>query len=202
MLVFSQIFQGGKSTRRHLVQVSFNMMMKNKVLPIDHNEDQNQQIFIIRIFQGKYDLLIFEFSKFNAMIQIPPSYQSKLLSLSGIFCSHISQSLEEAKAEQEEVEANRQEEMREIVTERRCGAGAQHLLWGAAGPLLGTTAVLVGFVLWPTENVFLHPAHWFECMLQCGVVWMGECHEKVGDYLSSLKISDLNFLFKNIMYKF
>ena len=64
--------------------------------------------------------------------------------------------------------------MQGIVMERRGGIGACALLWAGFGPLLGILAVLVGFVLWPTENVFLHPDHWFECMLQCGVVWMGE----------------------------
>ena len=66
--------------------------------------------------------------------------------------------------------------MHGIVIERRGGIGARALLWAGFGPLLGTLAVLVGFVLWPTENVFLHPNHWFECMLQCGVCWMGMFH--------------------------
>ena len=94
---------------------------------------------------------------------------------SGIFGCHIPQTLEEARTEQEIACRRREEEMQGIVLERRCGAGARALLWTGFGPLQGTLAVLVGFVLWPTENVFLHPNHWFECMLQCGVVWMGEC---------------------------
>ena len=64
--------------------------------------------------------------------------------------------------------------MQGIVMEGGRGGGARALLWAGFGPLLGTLAVLVGFVLWPTENVFLHPDHWFECMLQCGVVAMGK----------------------------
>ena len=99
---------------------------------------------------------------------------TNLCDLLGIFCSHMSQSLEEARLAQEAACSRREEEMKGIVMERRGGIGARALLWAGFGPLLGTLAVLVGFVLWPTENVFLHPNHWFECMLQCGVCWMGE----------------------------
>ena len=81
--------------------------------------------------------------------------------------------------------------MQGIVMERRGGIGARALLWAGFGPLLGTLAVLVGFVLWPTENVFLHPNHWFECMLQCGVCWMGELH------YNPLKNQLINQIFKN-----
>ena len=78
--------------------------------------------------------------------------------------------------EQEAACSRREEEMQGIVMGGRRGGGARALLWAGFGPLLGTLAVLVGFVLWPTENVFLHPDHWFECMLQCGVVAMGQWH--------------------------
>ena len=76
--------------------------------------------------------------------------------------------------EQEATCSRREEEMQGIVMEGRGGVRVKALLWAGFGPLLGTLAVLVGFVLWPTENVFLHPDHWFECMLQCGVVAMGK----------------------------
>ena len=66
--------------------------------------------------------------------------------------------------------------MQGIVMEGRRGARARTLLWAGFGPLLGTLSVLGGFVLWPTENVFLHPGHWYQCMLQCGVFPMGEWH--------------------------
>ena len=44
-------------------------------------------------------------------------------------------------------------------------------------------------MLWPTKNVFHHPDHWYECMLQCGVVWMGEFYRLVGLFFC---ISNLN----------
>ena len=71
--------------------------------------------------------------------------------------------------------------MQGIVMEGRGGAGVKALLWAGFGPLLGTLSVLGGFVLWPTENVFLHPDHWYECMLQCGVFPMGEWHYNLQD---------------------
>ena len=44
-------------------------------------------------------------------------------------------------------------------------------------------------MLWPTKNVFHHPDRWYECMLQCGVVWMGEFYRLVGLFFC---ISNLN----------
>jgi hypothetical protein len=38
----------------------------------------------------------------------------------------------------------------------------------------GFSIVLIGFVLWPTSDVLHHPEHWYECMLQCSIVWCGE----------------------------
>ena len=86
----------------------------------------------------------------------------------------MSQSLEEARIAQEAACSRREEEMQGIVMEGRRGAGVKALLWAGFGPLLGTLSVLGGFVLWPTENVFLHPGHWYQCMLQCGVFPIGE----------------------------
>ena len=147
-------------------------MTKNKVQPLSYQEDKvhpfihheeeknNEDICFVKLFKG---MEIFFKNSCNVTFDI-----------SGIFCAHICQSLEEAKKEQEADCSRREEEMQGIVLERRGGIGARALLWAGFGPLIGTLAVLVGFVLWPTENVFLHPDHWFECMLQCGVVWMGE----------------------------
>ena len=78
--------------------------------------------------------------------------------------------------EQEATCSRREEEMQGIVMEGGRGARARALLWAGFGPLLGTLAVLLGFVLLPTKNVFLHPDHWYECMLQCSVIPMGEWH--------------------------
>ena len=149
-------------------------MTKNKVKPLSYQEDKvhpfvhheeennNEDICFVKLFKG---MEIFFKNSCNVTFDI-----------SGIFCAHICQSLEEAKKEQEAACCRREEEMQGIVMERRGGIGARALLWAGFGPLIGTLAVLVGFVLWPTENVFLHPNHWFECMLQCGVCWMGELH--------------------------
>lgn len=93
--------------------------------------------------------------------------------LKSIFASTIKQTLEEAKELNDDLCTKREEEMESIVVHRNCSVSWWNLLWGLVGTVLGMAAVFIGFVLWPTENVFLHPDHWYECMLQCGIVWIG-----------------------------
>ena len=84
--------------------------------------------------------------------------------------------------EQEAACSRREEEMQGIVMEGGRGGGARDLLWAGFGPLLGTLAVLGAFVLWPTENVFLHPDQWYQCMLQCGIFPTGEWHHNLQSF--------------------
>ena len=91
-----------------------------------------------------------------------------------IFASTIHQSLEEAKDNYDDLCSKREAEMESIVLHKKCSVPWVNMLWGLVGMVLGMTAVFIGFVLWPTENVFLHPDHWYECMLQCGIVWVGK----------------------------
>ena len=42
-----------------------------------------------------------------------------------------------------------------------------YFLSGIAGTTFGALLVLVLYVLMPNNNVFLHPDHWYDCMLQC-----------------------------------
>ena len=91
-----------------------------------------------------------------------------------IFASTIKETLEEAEKNYEELCLKRELEMESIVLYKKCSVPWLNMLWGLVGTLLGMVAVFIGFVLWPTENVFLHPDHWYECMLQCGIVWVGK----------------------------
>ena len=91
-----------------------------------------------------------------------------------IFASTIKQTLEEVKDNYDELCTRREVEMKGIVLRNRCTVPLKNLMWSLVGTVLGMIAVFIGFVLWPTENVFLHPDHWYECMLQCGIVWVGE----------------------------
>ena len=94
--------------------------------------------------------------------------------LNTIFASTIKQTLEEVKENYDDLCTRREEEMKGIVLRNRCTVSLKNLMWSLVGTVLGMIAVFIGFVLWPTENVFLHPDHWYECMLQCGIVWVGE----------------------------
>ena len=95
-----------------------------------------------------------------------------------IFVSTIKETLEEARDKYEELCTKRELEMESIVLHKKCSVPWLNILWGLVGTLLGMVAVFIGFVLWPTENVFLHPDHWYECMVQCGIVWVGKLFPK------------------------
>ena len=95
--------------------------------------------------------------------------------LQAIFASTIHQTLEEAEDHHNDICTQREKEMESIALHQYCSVSWWYLLWALVGPAIGIAAVFIGFVLWPTENVFLHPDHWYECMLQCGVVWIGMC---------------------------
>ena len=69
---------------------------------------------------------------------------------------------------------NRKNAIEAVVLHTQCPVSWWNGMWAFLGIVMGTAAVFVGFVLWPTENVVLHADHWYECMLQCGIVWMGK----------------------------
>ena len=94
--------------------------------------------------------------------------------LSTIFASTIKQTLDEVRENYDYLCKRCEVEMKGIVLRNSCTVPLKNLMWGLVGTVLGMIAVFIGFVLWPTENVFLHPDHWYECMLQCGIVWVGE----------------------------
>ena len=70
-----------------------------------------------------------------------------------IFASTIRQSLEEAKENYDDLCTKREAEMESIVLHKTCSVSWLNMLWGLVGTVLGMTAVFIGFVLWPTENV-------------------------------------------------
>ena len=90
-----------------------------------------------------------------------------------IFSSPIHETLQEAKENHDIVRARRQKLMASIVMDGKCRASWWNMLWCLVGTGLGMSAVFIGFVLWPTENIFSHPDQWYQCMLQCGIVWIG-----------------------------
>ena len=137
--------------------------------------------------QITYILLIFKIWKISYFIKNKEeeNINKKLSCLSQIWntivASTIRQSLEEAKENYDDLCTKREAEMESIVLHKKCSVSWVNMLWGLVGTVLGMTAVFIGFVLWPTENVFLHPDHWYECMLQCGIVWVGKLVVGGGD---------------------
>ena len=91
-----------------------------------------------------------------------------------IFSSNIRETLDESNEMCINLRHAREEELKNIVNDQRCSSSYWTFLWPLAGSCLGMIFVLLGFVFWPTENLFLHPDTWWHCVLQCGFVWMGE----------------------------
>ena len=94
-----------------------------------------------------------------------------------VFSSTIKETVDEVYDKIATNNARREEEIRQIVVEGVCTVSLWNLLWQSAGICLGMLAVMAGFVFWPTDNVFLEPHRWYQCVLQCGVVWIGQCFQ-------------------------
>ena len=141
----------------------------NRVQPLDIHDLENK-LFNYRDIEKKE-----ENNESSCFVQI---WQS-------IFASTIKETLEEARENYEELCTKRELEMKSIVLHKKCSVPWLNILWGLVGTLLGMVAVFIGFVLWPTENVFFHPDHWYECMLQCGIVWVGKLLPEINTHYSS-----------------
>ena len=80
--------------------------------------------------------------------------------------------------------------MRKIVLHNQCNSPWHSVLKGLMGTILGLyhwsnhsfkknfvsgfCLVVTGFVIWPSSNILLLPNAWYECMLQCGILWCGK----------------------------
>ena len=91
-----------------------------------------------------------------------------------LFASTIKESLDEVDDKIENLCTSRKEEIERIVRDGQCSVPARYFLWIFAGIGMGIAAVFVGFVFWPRDNVFLHQEYWYQCLLPCILVWMGE----------------------------
>ena len=105
---------------------------------------------------------------------------------SALFSSTITDSVEEVYEKIGIKDASKEEEIKRIVVEGVCTVSVWNILWQCVGIFLGMVAVLVGFVFWPTDNVFLDPQNWYQCVLQCGFVWIGQLFIMSHSYQCSL----------------
>ena len=96
-----------------------------------------------------------------------------------VFAPTIKETLEQADEKFENFVTKRENEINSIVRDGKCSLPWWYFLWVFVGIGLGIVAVCIGFVFWPTDNVFLEPEKWYQCVLQCGLVWIGKIrHEK------------------------
>ena len=94
-----------------------------------------------------------------------------------LFKSTILISYEEAKANYKDKSIRRDSQLNYIIDQGGCPISFMNVLWAFPGIVLGMAFVLIGFVFWPTENVFQYPNTWWICVLQCGFVWIGKLKE-------------------------
>ena len=90
------------------------------------------------------------------------------------FGSSINKSLEEVKENHENTCIRRRQGVQSILLDQQFNGSWWNLMWILPGLVIGATAVFLGFVLVPFENVFHKPEHWYEMMLQCATVGLGK----------------------------
>ena len=90
-----------------------------------------------------------------------------------VFGSSIHLTLDEADELNDDHRKKRDDEMESIVLHGKCSVSWWHSLWGVLGTVMGLAAAMGGIIMLPTGNVFIDPSYWYECMLQCGILWIG-----------------------------
>ena len=93
---------------------------------------------------------------------------------SNLFSSTIEDSVAEVYEKISIKNTRREAEIKRIVVDGVCTVSFWNILWQIAGVGLGVVGVLLGFVFWPSDNVFMEPQKWYQCVLQCGSVWTGQ----------------------------
>ena len=91
-----------------------------------------------------------------------------------VFAPTIKETLEQADEKFDNLVTQREHEINSIVLDGKCSLPWWYFLRVFVGIGLGIVAVCIGFVFWPTDNVFIEPDKWYQCVLQCGLVWIGK----------------------------
>ena len=110
----------------------------------------------------------------NTIEAHPPPITCISRAWSNLFSSTIEDSVVEVYEKISIKNAKKEAEIKEIIVNGVCTASFWNILWQITGIGLGALGVLVGFVFWPADNVFMEPQKWYQCVLQCGSVWIGQ----------------------------
>ena len=110
----------------------------------------------------------------NTIDAHPPPKTCISRAWSNLFSSTIEDSVVEVYEKISIKNDKREAEIKEIIVNGVCTVSFWNILWQITGIGLGALGVLVGFVFWPADNVFMEPQKWYQCVLQCGSVWIGQ----------------------------
>jgi hypothetical protein len=106
----------------------------------------------------------------------------KILKL--LHVSAINKELEDEEMDDFSLQTMRNEELESIVLDQKCSISWWNLLWCLLGLVLNVAVVVLTFSIWPTQNVFIHQEYWYQCILQCAIIYTG----KLDYFLRSYKL--------------
>ena len=88
--------------------------------------------------------------------------------------SAINKELDDEEMDDFSLQTKRKEELESIVLDQNCSISWWNLLWCLLGILLDVAVVVLTFSIWPTQNVFIHQEYWYQCILQCSILYTGK----------------------------
>ena len=88
--------------------------------------------------------------------------------------SAINKELDDEEMDDFSLQTKRKEELEAIVLDQKCSISWWNLLWCLLGIVLNVAVVVLTFSIWPTQNVFLHQEYWYQCILQCSIIYTGK----------------------------
>ena len=88
--------------------------------------------------------------------------------------SAINKELDDEEMDDFSLQTKRKEELESIVLDQNCSISWWNLLWCLLGIVLNVAVVVLTFSVWPTQNVFIHQEYWYQCILQCSIIYTGK----------------------------
>ena len=87
--------------------------------------------------------------------------------------SAINKELDDEEMDDFSLQTKRKEELESIVLDQNCSISWWNLLWCLLGIVLNVAVVVLTFSVWPTQNVFIHQEYWYQCIVQCAIIYTG-----------------------------